>query len=114
MKKLKDGPVAYYDLDDTLIYFDFDPSKPSVSITCHGYTQTYNYHQKHIDILKKHKERGHGIVIWSQGGSDWIEACVKALNLQDYVDVIMPKPHWIYDDLDPSEWMPKRSFIKED
>ena len=55
-----------------------------------------------------HRSRDHTIVVWSAGGYKWAEAAVKALGLTKFVDVVMCKPSWIYDDLDPGGvFMPK-------
>lgn len=111
--KVSDRPLVAMDVDDTIIKWNVDYSKPTVKITLDGITGNFNVHKKHVEALKKHKIRGHTIIIWSAGGSDWGEAVVKALQLEQYVDIIMPKPDWIYDDVSPNEFLNKNLYIYE-
>lgn len=71
-------------------------------------------HKVHIEQLKKHKMRGHLIVVWSAGGWDWAEAVVKTLGLEHIVDLVVSKPTWTYDDLQASEFMPKSKWMKDE
>lgn len=71
-------------------------------------------HWKHVEQLKLHKLRQHTIVVWSAGGSDWALNIVKALGLEEYVDLVMAKPTWYYDDLHCSEYMGKNIWIKDE
>lgn len=71
-------------------------------------------HKKHIEQLKLHKLRGHTIVVWSAGGWEWAEAAVRALKLEKYVDLVIEKPTWYYDDLQPHEFMGKRYYLKDE
>jgi hypothetical protein len=70
-------------------------------------------HRKHIEQLKQHKFRGHTIIVWSAGGWDWAEAAVKALGLEKYVDLVISKPIWFYDDLPCQEFMGKRYYFDD-
>jgi phosphoserine phosphatase len=66
----------------------------------------------HIEDIKRHKARGHLVCVWSAGGSEWAEAAVKALKLEKYVDLVIAKPTWVIDDLEPNQFL-KRVPFKE-
>jgi hypothetical protein len=71
-------------------------------------------HIKHIEQLKAHKLRQHTVIVWSAGGWQWAKCAVEALGLTEFVDVVMEKPMWCYDDLPPSEFMPKNQWLKNE
>lgn len=120
---------VFCDVDDTLIMWN--PPKDEtdiIEITCPtslvmiegelvsagSWTAKLKPHRTHIEQLKLHKSRGHLVVVWSAGGWDWAKAAVIALGIEDYVDVVMSKPTWAYDDKKPEEYMPKSYYIKEE
>ena len=101
-KKIKDGNVFACDVDDTLIMWGdpkFYPGKV-VTITTNGFPEKGAVNEFALEHLKKMKRRGYAVVVWSAGGSDWAEAVVKALEIERYVDLVMPK---IDDHLDDTE-----------
>lgn len=122
---------AWFDVDDTLIMWKSSEKakeKYGIEITCPeslimnedgelvaggSWTVKVVPHRSHIEQLKLHKSRGHLIVVWSAGGWDWANAAVKALGLEKYVDVVMSKPTWTYDDKKPEEFMPPSGYIKD-
>ncbi len=108
MHVLKSDRIVFCDVDDTLVKWesniDFDKK---VSIECSGIIDHYEVIEENVTAIKKHKARGHKVVVWSQGGYDWAEAVVKALKIEQYVDLVCCKPTWCIDDLQPSSWMPK-------
>lgn len=116
---LEGSQVTYFDVDDTLVMWgpipkDYSGSlvkvcEPSLGIHLDGIC-----HEKHIEELKQHARRGHKIVVWSAGGWKWALAVVKALNLETFVDVVIEKPEWLYDDLQPELFMPRRKYIDID
>lgn len=71
-------------------------------------------HKKHIEQLKLHRLRGHTIIVWSAGGWEWAEAAVKALNLEQYVDLVIEKPTWFYDDKTAAEFMGSPLYLKDE
>ncbi len=112
MIKLPCRPTAYFDIDDTLITKASDSAANTVWIAAPGQREAlFRPITRHIAALKLHKTRGHQVVVWSQGGSDWAEAVVKALKLEEYVDLIVPKPGWFFDDLRPEEFMDRRFYF---
>lgn len=125
--------TVFVDVDDTLVMWNATPEEleeRGVDFTCPGslvtidedgtegfapeWTERLLPHRKHIEQIKKHKLRGHTIIVWSAGGSDWAEAVVKALGLENFVDLVIEKPRWIYDDLPASEFMPKNQWMKDE
>lgn len=118
MLKLSSDKVAVYDIDDTLIYFN----PTTEQIEKHGIRYEYEPgmftyfvpHLVHIEQLKKHRSRGHCNIVWSAGGVQWCETVVKLLELEPYVDLIICKPSWAYDDLPASEYMPKSQWLKDE
>jgi hypothetical protein len=67
-----------------------------------------------IEQLKEHKRRGHTVFVWSLGGAEWAAQAIKMLGLEDYVDLVVEKPKFVYDDKPVQEWMPTPEFIKEE
>lgn len=99
--KVKDGGVYATDVDDTLIMWKVPEGYqgPLVETNYQGFKDVGIPNQHAIDHLKKMKARAYSVVVWSAGGSDWGEAVVEALGLQDYVDVVMPKIDFHLDDV---------------
>lgn len=109
MMVIRDDNVAYFDVDDTLILWDREPfpdEKDTVMIS----GRLFKINRPMVDVLEKHINIGHSIVVWSQGGYEWALKVVMALELNHVVDLIMCKPKWYYDDLECTEWMPKRVY----
>lgn len=124
--------IVFCDVDDTLVKWaptQEELETRGIDITCPksmvlnddnevvdsgSWTQMLVPHRVHIEQLKRHKLRGHTVVVWSAGGFDWAEAVVRALKLEDIVDLVISKPTWIYDDIQPSEFMPKPYWLKDE
>jgi phosphoserine phosphatase len=68
-------------------------------------------HEGHIESIRKHKLRGHTVVVWSAGGAQWAERVVRELDLVPYVDACLAKPTWHYDDLPANEILGKRVYL---
>ena len=100
--KIKDGNVFACDVDDTLIMWGDPKGYPgkTVTINTNGFPEIGAVNEFALNHLKKMKRRNYSIIVWSAGGSDWAEAVVKALGIEEYVDLIMPK---IDDHLDDSK-----------
>ena len=129
---LRCNQPTFFDVDDTLVKWGSCPPEEiftAIPITCPvgkvydedgneteslKWTEYLRPHKKHIEQLKQHKLRGHTIIVWSQGGWEWANAVVKALELEKYVDLVMEKPCWIYDDIPASEFMPKNQWYKDE
>lgn len=96
--------VAYFDVDDTLIIYERNLSSDryhelfelSLEPLISGVLVAP--HRNNIQALKDHKAWGNGVVVWSRSGAQWAEKVVKALGLEQYVDVVLSKPFYYYDD----------------
>jgi len=111
MYVLPEGRVAYFDVDDTLVEWKEYGDGPKVTITMDGIESVKAVLEQHVEEIQLQKKSGANIIVWSAGGSRWAEAVVKALEIEDYVDAVLTKPDRIYDDKDPSDWMPKRRYF---
>lgn len=101
------------DVDDTLVTWsecdDSDPPHPecvAVEVEHDGRTACYWSFPFNIQSLKTHHQKGHNIIVWSGSGREWAESVVRALKLEDFVDLVMCKPRWLLDDMKPGEFMP--------
>jgi hypothetical protein len=96
------------DVDDTLVIWDWKPFDPegtnlvSIANPEANCSELVMPHDRHIQLIRQFKARGHTIVVWSQGGWAWAESVVKTLGIENLVDLVMDKPNWYIDDL-PSE-----------
>lgn len=106
---LKNPIVGYFDVDQTLILENTLAARKVFSklieIKNNGVSGKYWPHSGHIAQLKAHRVRGHGVVVWSKGGPAWAARVIKALRLEKFVDLVIAKPSWIFDDKDPSKWI---------
>lgn len=112
---LESDRVLFCDVDDTLLTFNFraEDTERTIMIGPEGFRKAALPMLKNINSLKNARTRGHGVVVWSQGGYAWAKAVVEALGLNEYVDFIVTKPNWIYDDLPVEAWMGHRFFQPE-
>lgn len=67
-----------------------------------------------IRILKEEHARGAYVVVWSRGGFEWASNVIEALELQDYVDLIISKPHIYLDDVEIKDWLKDRVYLDPD
>lgn len=119
---------VFFDCDDTLVLWNVDlPDVPKVAVPTvvskmhlnemeevhevPSYIEYLTPHVKHIEKLKELKGKGCTVVVWSQGGSDWAHAVVKALQLEEFVDLVIEKPIIYYDDLQSHQFMGMAKYI---
>jgi len=118
--KVESGPTAFFDVDDTLVMWNLPEDieindDRLVNVKCNGMSDRLFPNQHNIDLLIKFADRGHNVVVWSAGGSDWAEAVVHALGLNRYVKAVMNKPQYYIDDVaNPKEWIGKHGYFKLD
>lgn len=118
MYKVTCGETVFFDVDDTLVMF-CPPDEivkeldlKANTFHCRGKVSKFYINEHNIKLLKDLSVRGHAIVVWSTAGSDWCEAVVKNLELEEYVEVVMGKPAWYIDDKeDPRKWMGTHEYI---
>ncbi|MHA1676319.1 MAG: hypothetical protein ACTSU6_03995 [Candidatus Njordarchaeales archaeon] len=106
------GRTVYFDLDDTLLeWYSCDKDDIlAVEVVNNGHTFYKRAITANIESLKEHSHAGHIVVIWSKGGVEWANTAIMALNLEDYIDIVLTKPDWYYDDIDVAHWLPERQF----
>ena len=117
MKTIKSEIPFFSDVDETLVLWGkVRKGQKAVSITNPetGEQHYLRVHGPHIKILKSRHARGAYVIVWSAAGYAWAEAVVKALKLNDYVDLIMSKPMFYMDDKHPDEFMGQRIYLKPD
>lgn len=107
--------VLFSDVDDTLITFNVTEENLSqaIDIGPRGFERKAIPMFKNIKNLKNARTRGHGVVVWSAGGHKWAAEVIRALGLEAYVDLIVAKPSWYYDDLPVDKWIGPRFFKPE-
>jgi len=105
MKVLRGDKVAWFDVDDTLILWSKE-GKYALG-DC-----KYDIHEAHVELIKEFHARGHRVVVWSQGGYRWACKAVKLLDISKYVDLVMSKPEWVFDDKPSSKWMPPVDYLE--
>ena len=101
MKVIREDIITCFDVDDTLISY----GGSSIGIVQGVFIQHVDPIVENIEALKKHKKWGQHIVVWSRSGHKWAEAVVIALKLEKYVDQVMCKPLFYYDDIPVEKWM---------
>ena len=108
----KPGRVTYFDVDGTLLEWPIceENDEGAVKVENNGHIFYKKAIPANVAALIEHSYAGHVIVVWSKGGVEWATTVVKALNLEDNVDIILTKPDWFYDDEDPEHWLPERQF----
>lgn len=117
MIALESDLVVFCDVDDTLVKWNYtkEEEERAIIFDNFGVKTPLVPHLVHIEQLMKHKARGHMVIVWSQGGWEWSQEVVKKLGIEDYVDLVISKPRWFYDDLPSSAFMPDHIRIyKED
>lgn len=108
----KNDKVVCFDVDDTLVMWSW-PEKFNdrvVIINNYGHNTSLVPHEKHIALMKQFKARGYYVIVWSQGGFEWANAVVEALDLTAFVDEVKTKPKWYVDDLGSHIWMTRSYF----
>lgn len=106
--------TIYCDVDNTLVFakseFPEYSHLPAVEIG----NRTFYVNMAMVEKLKDFVARGHIVHIWSAGGKDWAIQVYSALfdEFKLYgIGECLSKPDWIFDDLQPSMWMPEAEFI---
>lgn len=118
MKIIKNEQVIMVDVDDTLVMWTDLFSQPHEGAIpfIDPYDNSTNYlipHKKHINLIKKYKGRGQSVVVWSAGGYKWALSVIQTLGLENYVDLILSKPIKYIDDLQASEILGTRLYLKD-
>lgn len=107
--------TIYFDVDDTLVFWISNPSEQvEAKIVYAGSNRICLLpNRAMIEKLKEHSMAGDVIVVWSQGGSDWVREVIQALNLDPYVHFMLGKPTLCYDDLPTTYWLPTPLYARD-
>ena len=103
--------TVFLDVDETLVMHHANNKDLYVICPYTGVQEHLTVHREHVRQLIKNKARGNFVVVWSHAGYKWAEAVIRALNLQDSVDLIISKPVKIFDDLTPNEFLTNRVYL---
>ena len=101
--------VAFFDVDQTLV--DWDSGMNDIVITHNGIAMHGRVMHKHVDRIKMHKFWGNGVVVWSKSGYSFALEVVRALGVEEYVDVVCAKPSFVYDDKQFHEFMGELRYL---
>jgi predicted phosphatase len=114
MQVFEDDLTCYFDVDDTLVIWGKPKTHPgSIQVDNYGQVESLVPHEAHVDFLKRQKARGFLIVAWSQRGGRWVKNVVKALGIEQYVDLAITKPLVYVDDLKAEEFMTNRVYFRD-
>jgi phosphoserine phosphatase len=112
--KIPAGPVAAFDVDDTLVMWEIPENAKEedlVTIECRGLVQRKYVNKYNLNLLKNMAKSGHAIIVWSKGGSDWAEAVVNSLGIDDLVNTVGGKLTYYIDDIaDPSKVLGQHGY----
>lgn len=123
--------TAFFDCDDTLVLWSptqEQKDKHGIEIECPGgFTiidgelvrsplrkEKLVPHLTHIEQLRKHKARNHTVIVWPAGGWQWAESVVIVPGIEQFVDLIVSKPTWSYDDKRPEQFMPPSQWMEDE
>ena len=113
--KLPDKRTVFWDIDNTLVRWDFSKEeKEKFGIEMQPGVW-FVPHRRHIQLLRHFHATGLLNVLWSAGGADWADLAAKLLKIEDCVDAVVSKPTWYTDDLEAEEFMSEefRIFKKD-
>jgi FMN phosphatase YigB (HAD superfamily) len=112
--------TVWFDVDDTLVLWD-TTSKLGKKIKLKGetndgkpFTMEVVAHKEHIEEIKRYKMRGFTVIVWSQGGGEWGEKVINTLGLKGFVDIVIGKIDFCYDNWHPRIWCPEPIFKNGD
>ena len=100
---LDQSRLACFDCDDTLVNWDISKYPHTEDELVQVPDDQYHWkvlpHHKNIELLKRLKAQGYGIVVWSAAGNDWARTVIQMLGIEQFVDICMSKPELAVDDL---------------
>lgn len=120
MKVLKSERTIYVDVDDTLVMHSFNYHKHEfemVAIDDPVHPGSYIQLRKNLNMIRlvrEESQRGSTIIVWSRGGWQWANNVVEALELEEYVYMVMSKPLTYLDDSPVENWLKDRVYIGPD
>lgn len=117
MVVIKNENTDFYDVDGTIIIHESHKTIPpgeSLQVFDAVTKQfiTVRINKPMVRLLRESKARGSYVVVWSRGGYRWAADVIKALELTEYVDLVISKPLAYFDDTPIEKWLPYRVFIE--
>jgi hypothetical protein len=115
MKILAKEQIVFFDIDSTLILENQPSSMHDIKVedpldsTHHVWVQP---HTAMIRLLKEEYSRGSTVIVWSRGGYQWAANVIKALGLEEMVNMAMSKPMVYFDDMPIEKWLPYRVYLE--
>lgn len=113
MQTVKSEVNIFFDVDDTLVIWGLKREETSLSVV-DPYDNKIVYlgvHNPHVKLLKNHFARGSYVTVWSANGYRWAEVIIRALQLENYVHLVMSKPRAHVDDKPCADWMGEHVYI---
>jgi len=95
---------------DPKVRVSFDVDETLIKLNSEG---EIIVHEKHVQALKNHYARGHHVRVHTGLGKEWAQYIVSFLGLDMYVHEAVAKDRWVYDDLEPNEWLERIYLYKE-
>lgn len=118
MSLFNDSPLWCIDIDGSLVEHGSSSiwGERYIKITCPylGDSIAVRPNLNNVRLVKEKFTQGAFILAWSQGGALWTLAVIKALGLEDYVNLISGKPAGLLDDQSVTEWMPPETCLSND
>lgn len=117
MKVIKATRSVFFDVDDTLVIWDWKSVDPegkglvTIKDPNGGCSELVLPHYRHIELMRQFKARGHTVYVWSQGGHEWAAEVCRILGIENLVDYVLDKPNWYVDDLHVNAWMKAPIFL---
>ena len=114
MKVIDTDNAVFFDVDDTLVMWsehELYHRKVTVKDPYTNDDEVLTINDSHVKLLRRMKCKGKTIIVWSHGGFKWAEAVVKALEIEEYVDLVMTKVEDYVDDLNIEEWALKNIYL---
>jgi hypothetical protein len=101
MIELKSGRTVAVDCDETILNWTYPEGSKDLITICNDQNQCRQFqpHLHNINFLKSLKVQGYTIIVWSAGSGNWASKVVKALQLEEYVDLTCDKLEFAIDDL---------------
>lgn len=114
MKIINNENISPFDVDETLVCHDplTCSNKVYISDRVSGKLMLFGINEPMVRLLREEKDRGSYVIVWSRAGHAWASAVVKALELEDCVDLILTKPRVYFDDKPVDFWMKDRVYLE--
>lgn len=117
MQVIPNENTVFIDCDDTIVLWTdpHTPGKNKVEVRFTDDVTVYlTPHFYHIELVKRYKERGYAVTVWSANGVSHAVNVVRALGLESHVDFVMTKPAKHMDDSpDAAAILGPRIFTKD-